>query len=122
MKWLDKTIRNERRSLERARERFVRKPTEERLHDVRTAARRFRSLLEDVSGLAPCARLLQRVKRATAATDAARDATILLRLLQANIDASELGVAQPLLDALQAQELNATRLARKYLKRARFMR
>jgi hypothetical protein len=86
MNWLQKAIRRERDALERARRRFIRKPTEKRLHDVRTTGRRFRSLLEDVADLLPSRKLLARVKRAAAATDAARDASIALRLLDAAID------------------------------------
>ncbi len=64
VKWLKRTVATERRALEAARRRFVSKPTESRLHAVRTAGRRFRSLLEDVAELAPSAKLLRRVKRA----------------------------------------------------------
>ena len=122
MKWLHKTIRDERRALERARRRFVRKPNEERLHDVRTTGRRFRSLLEDVAGLAPAKRLLRRTKNAAEATDAARDATIILRLLEESVGPNELAAAQPLLDELRRQEARAMRAARKHLARARFVR
>jgi ribosomal protein S21 len=54
MKWLKGTVEKERRALEAARRRFVSKPTEKRLHSVRTAGRRFRSLLEDVAELSSC--------------------------------------------------------------------
>jgi hypothetical protein len=122
MKWLAKTVRGERRALERARRRFIRKPSEKRLHDVRTAGRRFRSLLEDISDLAPAKRLLRRIKRAAAATDAARDATIILRLLERSVDANEVDAARALLDELRRQEVLATRFARAHLQRARFLR
>jgi hypothetical protein len=120
VKWLAKTIRSERRALERARCRFIRKPSEKNLHDVRTTGRRFRSLLEDVSQLAALERLRRRVKRAAAATDAARDATIVLRLLENSIDAGEAETARPLLERLQEQEQLATRQARKELRRMHF--
>ena len=120
MKWLAGTIRSERRKFERARRRFVRKPTEKRLHDVRTAGRRFRSLFEDVADLAPHPRLLRRVKLAAEATDAARDATILRRLLENGADAAELAAARPLLDALRRREVTATARASKRLARMRF--
>ncbi|HZV77813.1 MAG TPA: CHAD domain-containing protein [Candidatus Babeliales bacterium] len=120
MKWLVKTIRKERRDLERARRRFISKPTEARLHDVRTTGRRFRSLLEDVAELAPVERLRRRVKRAAAATDAARDATIILRLLEYSLDESEAEIAAPLLMRLREHERDATRRARKELRRMRF--
>lgn len=120
VKWLAKTIRNERRALERARSRFIRKPNEKHLHDVRTTGRRFRSLLEDVAGIAALERLRRRVKRAAAATDAARDATIILRLLESRVDASEIETAAPILDRLREQERLATRQARKELRRMHF--
>ncbi len=120
MKWLVRIIAQERRALERARRRFVRKPNEKRLHDVRTAGRRFRSLLEDVAGAVPRERLRRRVKRAAAATDAARDATIILRLLENSVDPSELAFAQPLLDELRVRERIAMAQTRKRLGRMRF--
>jgi hypothetical protein len=119
VKWLTKTIRSEERALERARRRFIAKPTQKRLHDVRTTGRRFRSLLEDVAGLAPSPRLLRRVKRAAAATDAARDAATILQLLQTSLD-GEREIARPLLDELGEQERLAMRLARIQLRRTRF--
>lgn len=121
IKWLEKTIRQERRALERARRRFVVEPSERHLHEVRTNGRRFRSLLEDVADLAPHPQLLRRVKRAAAATDAARDATIIRQLLESSTDAGELDVARPLVDQLLEHERLATRLARKRLRRMSFL-
>ena len=120
MKWLAKTIERERRALERARRRFVSKPNEKRLHDVRTTGRRFRSLLEDVASIAESKRLCRRVRRAAAATDAARDATIILRLLETSVNEGETAPAAPLLGRLREQERIATREARKALRRMRF--
>lgn len=120
MKWLTKTIGGERRALERARKRFVEKPTEKRLHVVRTTGRRFRSLLEDVAALVPHDDLRRRVKRAAAATDAARDATIIRRLLESGVDAGETQNAAPLLQELRKQEKLATQHACKRLRRMRF--
>lgn len=120
MKWLDKTVARERRALERARRRFVNKPNEKRLHDVRTTGRRFRSLLEDVASISKSKRLRRRVKRAAAATDAARDATIILRLLQTSVNADEAALAAPLLGRLREQERIATHEACKALRRMRF--
>ncbi len=120
VKWLAKRIRAEQRRLERARLRFVRKPTEEGLHDVRTTGRRLRSLLEDASDLLPSPRLTRRVKRAAAATDAARDATVLTQLLESRLDEGERDIAQPLLDELRRRERRATQNARKHLRRTSF--
>jgi hypothetical protein len=108
--------------LERARRRFVRKPNEKHLHDVRTTGRRFRSLLEDAAALAPSQRLRRRVKDAAAATDAARDATIILRLLESTVDSGEAPIAHALLEQLRKQEKLATRHARRELRRMRFAR
>ena len=120
MKWLTKTIGRERRALERARRRFVERPTEKRLHDVRTAGRRFRSLLEDVAAVETCERLRHRVKRAAATTDAARDATIVRRLLEESVEESEAAIAEPLLEELRERENLATHRARQRLRRMRF--
>jgi hypothetical protein len=121
MKWLDKAIRNERRALERARRRFVSKPSEKRLHDVRTTGRRFRSLLEDIADITRQERLRRRVKRAASATDAARDVTILRRLLESSLDPSEADFARPLFEHLYQAERLATRRARRELRRMRFV-
>ena len=122
MKWLPKTIKRERRALERARRRFVQKPSDKRLHDVRTTGRRFRSLLEDVATLTSSQRLRRSVKRAAAATDAARDATIILQLLESSLDPNEATLAAPLLEELRKQEKLATREACRKLRRMRFAR
>ena len=87
---------------------------------VRTTGRRLRSLLEDVGDIAPHRGLLERVKRAAAVTDAARDATILLRLLENNVTSSERELAQPIFERLREKESAATRDACRRLRRARF--
>jgi len=120
MKWLAKTIATERSALERARHRFVEKPNEKRLHDVRTRGRRFRSLLEDLCDLGAPQALRRRVKRAAAATDAARDAAIIRVLLENSVDAAELEAARPLLERLRDEERLATKRARAKLRRMRF--
>jgi CHAD domain-containing protein len=120
MKWLKQELEHERRSLERARRGFTQKPTEKRLHEVRTSGRRLRSLLEDTAELAPDPKLLRRVKRTAAATDAARDATIILRLLEAGVADSERCIAAPLLNELRERKTTAMKLARRGLQRVRF--
>jgi CHAD domain-containing protein len=120
MKWLRRTIEAERRKLERARRRFVRKPTEEHLHDVRTTSRRLRSLLEDVRTCDPQPKLLRRVKRASAFTDAARDAGVIATLLENSVGDGERGVVEPLLQELREKERSATHEACRRLRRIRF--
>lgn len=122
MKWLQKAIRSERDALERARGKFVRRPTEKRLHDVRTTGRRFRSLLEDAADLASKPDLLARAKRAAAATDAARDASIALRLLDGAIHEDERSSAAWLFAEIRQREAEAMRRAHRRLHRAQFAR
>ncbi len=120
VKWLAQTLRREQHNLERTRRRFVIKPTEKRLHELRTTGRRLRSLLEDAADLIPSRRLLRRVKRASAATDAARDASIILRLLQSSAAEGESELARSLLEELRRRERLAMQRARSYLRRVRF--
>ncbi|MBV8333476.1 MAG: CHAD domain-containing protein [Candidatus Eremiobacteraeota bacterium] len=120
MKWLARTIDAERRRLERARRRFLKNPEEECLHDVRTTGRRLRSFLEDVRDLAGQKKLLRQVKRAAAFTDAARDAAVLLALLERTLDESEHVEARALLDQLRERKQRATTTACKRLRRTKF--
>jgi CHAD domain-containing protein len=120
MKWISKTIEAERLRLERATQRFLKKPTQERLHEVRTTGRRLRSLLEDVSGLVPLPKLRRQVARAAAITDAARDAAVIYALLDCSVEESERETAQRLLDELAARERQATRVACRRLARLDF--
>jgi CHAD domain-containing protein len=115
-RWISRTIRKECRALERARRRFVRKPTEECLHDVRTHGRRLRSLLEDVASIKPLPKLRKRVKRAAEITDTARNATVLRALLDASRHPDESASTEPLLEHLHEEERTATRSARKRLR------
>lgn len=120
MKWVGKTIDAERRRLERARRRFIDEPDEERLHDLRTRARRLRSFLEAVGDVEERPKLLRRLKRAAALTDAARDAAILRTLLDNAVDETERVTAAPLLDQLRERERCATSEARKLLRKVDF--
>lgn len=117
--WIKQTIRSERYALERARRRFIRKPTEEHLHDVRTRGRRLHSLLEDVDDIASRPKLRKRVKRAAEVTDTARNATVLCQLLETCADESERAAIEQVLADLRRQERVATRDARKQLRRLR---
>ena len=120
MKWLVNTIDAERQRLERARRQFVDDPDEDRLHDLRTRGRRLQSLLEDVRELEHHPKLLRRIKRAAALTDAARDAAILLTLLERAVDETERVTAEPLLEQLRERVRIATSEARRLLRRVEF--
>lgn len=120
-RWILRTILEERRTLERARRCFVRDPSEECLHDVRTTGRRLRSLLEDASDLVARPGLLRKIKRAAKITDAARDATILLALLDASVDEGDRAHVQPLVEELARRQSAATKTARRELRKMRFV-
>ncbi len=106
--------------LERARRRFVRKPDDQRLHHVRTASRRLRSLLEDTAYIVQSPALLRSVKRTAKATDAARDATVIRELLERCVAPVERHHALELLRTLRAQEQHAMERACKRLQRLRY--
>jgi CHAD domain-containing protein len=120
MKWVVKSIDAERRHLERARRCFIDEPNDEHLHDVRTRGRRLRSFLEDVREIEKRPKLLRRVRRAAALTDAARDAAILLALLERTVDESERTTAEPLVEQLRERQRIATSEARRLLRKVEF--
>jgi CHAD domain-containing protein len=120
MRWVGKTIDSERRRLERARRRFIDEPNEEHLHDLRTGARRLRSFLEAVREMEHGPKLLRRLKRAATLTDAARDAAILLALLERSLDETERVTAGPLLNQLRQRAVVATSEARRLLRKVDF--
>ncbi len=120
MKWVVKTIDAERRRLEQARRHFIDDPNEECLHELRTKGRRLRSFLEAVRELERHPKLLRRLKHAAALTDAARDAAILLTLLERSLDETERATAVPLLDQLRERERIATSEARRLLRKVTF--
>lgn len=120
MKWLVKTIDAECRRLERARRRFIDDPNEECLHELRTKGRRLRSFLEAVRELERRPKLLRRLKRAAALTDAARDAAILLTLLENSLDETERVNAAPLLEQLRERQRIATSETRRLLRKVQF--
>lgn len=120
MKWLAKNVDAERRRLERARRRFLKKPSEDALHDVRTTGRRLRSFLEDIRDVVEAKKLRRRIKRAAALTDAARDAGVLLDLLEATLDDSERAEARELIEQLHDRRKRATQEACKSLRRMEF--
>lgn len=120
MKWVVKTIDAERRRLERARRRFIDEPDEDGLHDLRTGGRRLRSFLEAVRELEHRPKLLRRLKHAAELTDAARDAAILLALLERTLDETERVAAEPLLEQLRERQRVATTQTRRLLRKVEF--
>jgi CHAD domain-containing protein len=120
MSWAGDTVASETKALNRSRKAFVREPSAETLHQVRTGARRLRSLLEDVAALHVQKRLLRRVKRTSQLTDVARDSAVQRELLERVLDETEREAAQPLFEALRERELRATETSRSKLSRVRF--
>jgi CHAD domain-containing protein len=120
MSWISRTIASECKALELVRRAFVREPTQEGLHQVRTGARRLRSFLEDVAERQRQKRLLRRAKRTTESTDVARDATVQRELLERTLVESEREAAGALLESLREREIAATASARRKLKGVRF--
>jgi hypothetical protein len=120
VKWIRKRVAKERRALERARRSFVAEPNDKRLHAVRTNGRRFRSLLEDVACVAPARNLLKRLKRTAEITDSARNATVLLTLLERSIEPGEHIAATALLAALRERQEDSLRRAHRRLRRTSF--
>lgn len=80
----------------------------------------MRSFLEAVRGLEHHPKLLRRIKRAAELTDAARDAAILLALLERTIDETERVTAEPLLEQLRERARIATSQARRLLRKVEF--
>jgi CHAD domain-containing protein len=120
MSWISRTIASERKALDRVRRAFVREPTQEGLHRVRTGARRLRSFLEDVSQRHRQKRLLRRAKRTAELTDTARDAAVQRALLERLLDENEREAAEALLTSLCERETRATASARRKLKTVRY--
>lgn len=120
MKWLRKQIKEERRTLVRARRRFLHNPSEESLHHVRTSSRRLRSLLEDSGDIVSEPALLRAVKRTAKSTDPARDAAVIRALLERVVAPAERTHAAELLRDLRLQEELAMRRACKKLARVSY--
>ena len=68
--------------------------------------------------VAPARKLLKRVKRAAAITDSARNAGVLLALLERSIEPGERDEAAALLASLREPQEDALRCARRRLRRA----
>jgi CHAD domain-containing protein len=101
--WAGELVQAEVRAFRRARQRFLDHPSEKRLHDVRIAARRLRSLCEDFEGVVvlPHARRLHQL---IALMGKARDAAVLRETLRGALNIREQDAAHPLLRDLRKQE------------------
>jgi CHAD domain-containing protein len=107
--WASGLLDGDVRAFERARARFLRRPSADRLHDVRVSARRLRSLCEDFQEALPPVRP-KRLHRIIEMTGDARDAAVLREALRTALDARERKAARPLLRSLRKRE--RTMLAR----------
>jgi len=91
------------RAFMKARRRFLKRPSAKHLHDVRTAARRLRSLFKDFRDvLRP--RRSKRLRRLIEVTSEARDAAVLRKTLRTALDTRERRVARATLSELRARE------------------
>jgi CHAD domain-containing protein len=106
--WAAELLDADVRAFRRARRRFLVHPTEDCLHDVRTSARRLRSLCEDFGELAPCSHR-GRLHRLISIMGEARDAAVLRETLLRALDVRERAAAKPLLRDLRKQERHASR-------------
>jgi CHAD domain-containing protein len=120
MSWISRTIAVESKALDRVRREFIREPSQEGLHQVRTGARRLRSFLEDVATRHDRTSLLKRAKRTAELTDVARDATVQRELLERLLVEGERDAAAGLLTSLGERERAATSAARRKLKDVRY--
>src|SRR5579872_7537985 len=94
--WADELVACAVRRFERARRRFVRNATDDHLHDVRTAARRLHSLLEDLADVVTLEQR-KRLHKIVEASAVARDAAVLRVRLRRVLDEHERNDARPLL-------------------------
>jgi CHAD domain-containing protein len=101
--WASTLVRADVRAFRRARKRFLSKPSKKRLHEVRTAARRLRSVCEDVRDVVHF-RHYKQLKRLIALMGEARDATVLRKTFCAALDARERQAAEPFLNDLRSRE------------------
>ncbi len=91
------------RAFTRARRRFLKRPSAKHLHDLRTAARRLRSLFKDFRDvLRP--RRSKRLRRLIEVTSQARDAIVLRKTLRIALDTRERGDASAALRDLRVRE------------------
>jgi CHAD domain-containing protein len=90
-------------AFKRARASFLRQPSANRLHELRTSARRLRSLHEDLREAIPPFSL-KRLRRLIDLTGEARDAAVMREALRDALDVRERHVARGLLRTLRRRE------------------
>ncbi len=116
--WARGLLKHDGHAFERARARFLRRPTAKRLHDVRVSARRLRSLCDDVGDALPRVHG-RRLRRLIDLTGDARDAAVLRETLRGALEDRERIAARPLLRALRTRERKALRCVARALARVR---
>jgi CHAD domain-containing protein len=116
--WTLGLVRNDARAFERARERYLRRPTGKRLHELRTAARRLRSLHDDLRESFPGFHIVH-LRSLVALTGEARDAQVQSETLRAALDPRERSAARVLLRELREREREAKKHIAGVLERVR---
>jgi len=105
-------------AFKRARARFLRQPGAKRLHDLRTSARRLRSLHEDLREAIPPFSL-KGLHRLIDLTGEARDAAVMREALRDALDVRERHAARGLLRTLRRRERIALKRIARTLKHVR---
>jgi CHAD domain-containing protein len=116
--WAGGLFETDLRAFRKARARFVRRPTSERLHDVRVSARRLRSLCEDLEDALPRIHC-ERLGRIIDMTADARDAAVLRETLRGALEGPERKQVRGLLRSLRKRECLMLKRIRRALKRGK---
>jgi CHAD domain-containing protein len=116
--WAQSLLDGDVRAFERARSRFIRRPTADRLHDVRVSARRLRSLCEDLREALPSVHT-KRLHRVIDMTGDARDAAVLRETLRQALESHERKAARTLLRSLRKRERTILKRLARALKRTK---
>ena len=119
IEWARSMAAAEMRAFMRARRRFLKQPAAKRVRELRAAARRLRSLLEDFRDVLP-ARKCNALARLISLTGEARHASALRKALRGALDARERAAADSLARALRARERQAVRKIRRTLASLRY--
>ena len=103
VEWAQGLVKHDVHAFERARRRFLRRPSASRLHELRTTARRLRSLHDDLHEAAP-AFSIKRLRQLVDLTGEARDAAVLRDALRDVLDPREHRIARSMLRTLRQRE------------------